>query len=57
MAIKKEFIMLVENDGTKKKPEVQPPTKPEIQPILPAEPTSPINPQADQIFTLGIRMS
>lgn len=34
------------NNKTKKKPEVQPPTKPEIQPIMPAEPTSPIDPQA-----------
>lgn len=30
----------------KKKPEVQPPTKPEIEPINPAEPISPIEPQA-----------
>lgn len=34
------------NDNTKKKPEVQPPTKPEIEPVRPSEPTSPINPQA-----------
>ena len=33
------------NNSTKKKPDVQPPTKPEINPIQPAEPTSPINPQ------------
>jgi hypothetical protein len=34
------------NNDTKTKPEVMPPTKPEIQPIQPAEPISPINPQA-----------
>jgi hypothetical protein len=33
-------------NNTKKKPDIQPPTKPEIQPIQPSEPTSPINPQA-----------
>lgn len=38
------------NNGTKKNPDVQPPTKPEIQPIQPSEPTSPINPQADLSF-------
>lgn len=34
------------NNNTTTKPEVTPPTKPEIQPIRPLEPTSPINPQA-----------
>lgn len=35
------------NNNTRK-PEVIPPTKPEIQPIRPSDPTSPINPQASE---------